>query len=53
MKIKNGPFEGVVGIVIDNEKGKSISISIDLLNRSVITRVPQGSELEVIKETFD
>ncbi len=53
VKIKNGPFEGVVGIVTDNEKGKSISISIDLLNRSVITRVPQGSELEVVKETFD
>ena len=50
VKIKNGPFEGVVGIVTNNEMGKSISISIDLLNRSVITRVPQGSELELIKE---
>jgi len=53
VKIKNGPFEGVVGIVTDTEKGKSISISIDLLNRSVITRVPQGSELELVKETPD
>jgi len=53
VKIKNGPFEGVIGIVTDNEKGKSISISIDLLNRSVITRVPQGSELEVVKEILD
>jgi len=51
--IKNGHFEGVVGIVTDNEKGKSISISIDLLNRSVITRVPKGSELEVVKEILD
>jgi transcription antitermination factor NusG len=50
VKIKNGPFEGVVGIVTNNEMGKSISISIDLLNRSVITRVPQGSELGLIKE---
>ena len=50
VKIKNGPFEGVVGIVTNNEMGKSISISIDLLNRSVITRVPQGSELELLKE---
>jgi transcription antitermination factor NusG len=50
VKIKNGPFEGVVGIVTNNEMGKSISISIDLLNRSVITRVPQGSESELIKE---
>ncbi len=53
VKIKNGPFEGVVGIVTNNEIGKSISISIDLLNRSVITRVPQGSELELVKETLD
>jgi transcription antitermination factor NusG len=51
--IKNGPFEGVVGIVTNNEKGKSISISIDLLNRSVITRVPKGSALELVKETLD
>ena len=53
VKIKNGPFEGVIGIVTNNEMGKSISISIDLLNRSVITRVPQGSELELVKETLD
>jgi len=53
VKIKNGPFDGVVGIVTNNEKGKTISISIDLLNRSVITRVPQGSELELVKETLD
>jgi transcription antitermination factor NusG len=53
VKIKNGPFEGVVGIVTNNEMGKSISISIDLLNRSVITSVPQGSELELVKETLD
>ena len=53
VKIKNGPFEGVVGIVTNNEMGKSISISIDLLNRAVITRVPQGSELELVKETLD
>jgi len=50
VKIKNGPFEGVVGTVTNNEMERSISISIDLLNRSVITRVPQGSELELMKE---
>ncbi len=50
VRIKNGPFEGVVGIVANSEKGKTISISIDLLNRSVITRVPQGSELELLKK---
>ena len=53
VRIKNGPFEGVIGTVTNNEMGKSISISIDLLNRSVITRVPQGSELELVKETLD
>jgi len=51
VKIKNGPFEGVVGTVTNNEMERSISISIDLLNRSVITRVPQGSELELLKES--
>ncbi len=49
VKIKNGPFADVIGIVTSNVGGNSVSVSIDLLNRSVITRLPQGSELEVVK----
>ena len=49
--IKNGPFEGIIGTIVKGETGKSISVSIDLLNRSVIARLPDESNLEAIHET--
>ena len=49
--IKDGPFEGIIGTVVKGETGKSISVSIDLLNRSVIARLPKESSLEAIRET--
>ena len=48
--IKSGSFSGVIGTVINESSGKSISVSIDLLNRSVIARLPDNCDLEVIKE---
>jgi len=48
--IKSGSFEGVKGTVIEGEAGKSISVSIDLLNRSIIARLPDDSSLEVVHD---
>ncbi len=48
--IKTGPFEGVRGTVIEGEAGKSISVSIDLLNRSIIAHLPDDSSLEVVRD---
>ena len=47
--IKAGPFEGIVGTIIHSEAGKSISVTIDLLNRSIIARLPDNSSLELVK----
>ena len=49
--IKGGPFEGIVVTVVEGETGKSISVAIDLLNRSVIARLPDESSLEAIRES--
>jgi transcriptional antiterminator RfaH len=49
VRIKEGPFEGVIGIVVDSEQGKSIAVSIDLLNRSVVTHLPKESIFEIVK----
>jgi len=49
--IKDGPFEGIIGTVVEGETGKSISVAIDLLNRSVIARLPDESSLEAIRES--
>jgi transcription antitermination factor NusG len=49
--IKTGPFEGIVGTIVSGKEGKSISVTIDLLNRSVIARLPGNSSVELVKET--
>ena len=48
--IKEGPFTGVIGTVQETENGKTIAVSIDLLNRSVIAHLPKESLFEVVKE---
>ena len=50
VRITSGPFEGVIGTVVSGEAGKSVSVTIDLLNRSVITRLPDESNVEVIRD---
>jgi transcription antitermination factor NusG len=49
VRIKEGPFEGIIGTIIDTENGKDVAISIDLLNRSVTTHLPKESNFEIIK----
>jgi transcription antitermination factor NusG len=49
--INDGPFEGIIGTVVEGAAGKSISVSIDLLNRSVIAHLPDESSLEAIRES--
>jgi transcription antitermination factor NusG len=44
-----GPFNGVIGTVQESENGKTIAVSIDLLNRSVIAHLPRESIFELIK----
>jgi transcription antitermination factor NusG len=50
VRIKDGPFEDVIGVVKESDNGSTIAVSIDLLNRSVITHLPAESLFEVIKE---
>lgn len=48
--IKEGPLEGVIGVIKKLEDGKkNIVVSIDLLNRSVIAHLPAESNYEVLK----
>lgn len=46
--IKDGPFADVIGIVSETDNGKTIAVSIDLLNRSVIAHLPKDSLFEVV-----
>jgi transcription antitermination factor NusG len=48
VKIKEGPFAGVEGTYRESENDKTISVSIELLNRSVIAHLPKESIIQVI-----
>lgn len=49
--IKEGPLEGVIGVIKKFEDGKNaIAVSIDLLNRSVIAHLPTESMFEILKK---
>ncbi len=50
VRITDGPFAGVIGKVQGTENDKTIAVSIDLLNRSVIAHLPKESIFEVVKE---
>ena len=49
VRIKEGPFENVIGVVREVDDGRTLAVSIDLLNRSVIAHLPKESILEIIK----
>ncbi len=49
VRIKEGPFSGVEGTYQESENDKTISVSIELLNRSVIAHLPRESVIEIIK----
>ena len=49
VRIKEGPFEDVIGVIQEVNGGRTLAVSIDLLNRSVITHLPKESILEIIK----
>ncbi len=47
--IKDGSFEGVIGTIIEVKNEKSIAVSIDLLNRTVVALLPKESSFELLK----
>jgi transcription antitermination factor NusG len=48
VKIVDGPFSGVLATYREFENERTISVSIELLNRSVIAHLPRESVIEVI-----
>ncbi|MCU7496858.1 MAG: UpxY family transcription antiterminator [Ignavibacteria bacterium] len=53
VKIISGPFEGVLGEVNETSNGKVLSITIDLLKRSVTAILPAESVIKVVDEETD
>jgi len=50
VKISEGPFSGVEGIVVQRDgKGQMLGVSVDLLRRSVLVRLPKESIIKTIE----
>ena len=50
VEITEGPFKGVIGYVNNSTNGKMLSVSIDLLSRSVNAYLPPTSLVRVVDE---
>lgn len=48
--IKEGPFQGVTGVVAEDSDGKTLAVAIELLNRSILTYISDNDIVEVVKE---
>jgi len=47
IKITDGPFKDVIGVVTGTQEDKWLAVSIDLIHRSVIVRLPKESGIQV------
>lgn len=52
VKINNGPFKDVTGIVVNDLNKRGIAVSIELLNRTVIAYFSNQHEIEILKEVI-
>lgn len=50
VKINDGPFKGITGVIQYSENEKTIAVSIDLLKRSILAHLPRDSKFEIIKD---
>ncbi len=49
VKIKDGPFKDVIGVVTGQDTERSLVISIHLLKRSIVAHLPPDCAVEVLK----
>jgi transcription antitermination factor NusG len=50
VKVIEGPFQGVIGVVNYTQSGKTISISLDLLKRSITAILPAESVITIMDD---
>lgn len=53
IKILDGPFKDVIGVYREEANEKTIAVSIELLNRSVLAHLPKESSYEILKEQYE
>ena len=48
VKIIDGPFEGVIGVLQFKGSNRNLSVSIDLIHRSIVVQLPVESVVKVL-----
>jgi transcriptional antiterminator RfaH len=48
IRIKSGPFEGIIGVITSDSNKKTLNVNLDLLNRSIAAVIPSDVEIEVV-----
>lgn len=49
IEIVDGPFKGVVGTLLSSPSGKTLAVSLDLLNRTIMASLPRESIVKSVK----
>lgn len=50
IKITGGPFKDVIGVVTGTQEDKWLSVSVDLIHRSVMVRLPKESGIKILEK---
>jgi transcription antitermination factor NusG len=51
VRICEGPFEGVIGSIVDGSSQKSIYVSLEFINRTVMAHLTDGTRFEVLTDS--
>jgi len=49
IKITDGPFKDVIGVVIETQEDKWLAVSVDLIHRSIMVRIPKESDIKILE----
>jgi transcriptional antiterminator RfaH len=50
VRINEGPFQGIVGVIQQTENHNTFAVTIELLNRSVLTHISKDTSFELVKK---
>ena len=50
IKITDGPFKDVIGVVTGTQEDKWLAVSVELIHRSIIVRLPKESGIKILEK---
>ena len=50
IKITDGPFRDVIGVVTGTQEDKWLAVSVDLIHRSIMVRLPKESAIKILEK---